>query len=183
MEARSMNDRESEEEREFLITGAKTYLDADDAMALFRRRIQGQIATLLSNRLDEVSRACGREWSANDLRDYTERQADACFIGKRLDVKNQGSIYIYLRMRRESKALTYTAIIDLYRLRQALWPDLWKRVGTKPLGTVACTGNNLFFHQELGSDERIPDFVDHLARTLDDFIAFMNECGGIPKDT
>lgn len=177
-----MSDCGSNEERDFLITGARTYLDADDAMALFRRRIQAEITTLVDDRLGEISRACGREWSANDVKDYTERQTDAYFIGKRLDVKNQGAIYFYLEIRRESSALNYAAGASLYRPNQSLWPDLWERIKEEPAETAGCTGNSAFFHQKLASEESVPDLVEPLALALDEFVAFMSECGGIPKD-
>lgn len=57
------------------MAGARTYLlDVDDAMAQFRRTIQEQISTLLSNRLDEINRACEMDWTPNDLWDLFFQQ-------------------------------------------------------------------------------------------------------------
>jgi hypothetical protein len=178
-----MSDNGSDQEREFFVTGAKTYLDVDDAMAQFRHMIQDKITTSVSRRLDDINQACDMAWTTNDLKDYTSRQSDSFLVGKQVTVENGGlycgGLYFYLRIGRESGALVYTTIVDLYRLRANIAIDLWK-CGAASV-TASWKGTNLWFQQRVPSADETPDFLEHLNRALDDFIKFVRDCGGLRK--
>jgi hypothetical protein len=174
-----MSEAVSNKEREFFVTGAKTYLDVDDAMAQFRRRIQDQVTKLVDRRLDEINRACETDWTANDLRDYTERLSDCFCVGKQVALENFGALYFYLRICREDANLAYTTIVDLYRQRANLAIGLWD-FGTIS-NTASCKGNDIFFPQRLLSEEQVLNFPEHLNSALDNFITFIRGCGGLSK--
>jgi hypothetical protein len=179
-----MSSNGSDREREFFVTGAETYLDADDAMAQFRHMVQDKIATLVSGRLEEINRACDMAWTTNDLKDYTSRQSDNFLVGKQVTVESPsglycGGLYFYLRIGREGGALAYTTMVDLYRLRANIAKDLWKCGAAS--GTASWKGTDLWFQQKVPSSDETPDFPEHLNRALDDFIKFIGDCGGIRK--
>lgn len=164
-----MSDIETDHEREFLKTGAETYLDADDAMAAFRHKVQDEIAKVLSMRLDEINQACNMNWTRNDLKDYEGREKDRFYVGKQVVIKNFGVLYFYLRIYRENGFLRYAAVADLYRQRRSLAADLWSE------------GNDLLFERQLAQKESVPDFPEHLNNALDDFITFFRGRGGLQK--
>jgi hypothetical protein len=179
-----MSDNRSDKEREFFVTGAKTYLDVDEAMAQFRRTIQDQITTLVNGRLDEINRACEMDWNPNDLGDYTPRKPDCFQVGKQLTVKNIGGLYcgglyFYFRIGRETGTLVYTTVVDLYRLRTNLAVDLWKHAADS--NTASCKGTDIWFEQRVPSEYESPDFLKYLGRALDEFILFIGDSGGLKK--
>lgn len=82
-----MNTDTSQEEGDFLIAGARTYLDVDEAMEEIRRQIQKQSRRVVAGRIADLARACGQEWSANDVRRYSERETGIFQLGHKLGVK------------------------------------------------------------------------------------------------
>jgi len=176
-----------DEVRQFLITGAKTYLDAHDAMAEFRRKIQDQIVTLARRCLHEINRACDMDWTQNDLTDYTEHESDRFYAGKQLAVKDPGGslrLYFYFRIVRENDSLVYTTLVDLYRINRGLAKGLWESAAAKLAAapdTASWSGNDIWFHQRIPSENETPNFLEYLDRALQEFIGFIGECGGLRK--
>ena len=115
-----------------------------------------------------------------DLRDYTWRPSDCFHVGKQVTLENFGGLYLCLELYRENDTPVYGALVYLWRRRANLAVDMWDRLNAAASNTAYCEGNDLFFERLLSEDE-IPDFLDHLNRALDDFIAFIGGCGGLRK--
>lgn len=175
-----MNNSGADLERDFFVTGARTYLDVDDAMTEFRRFVRNHCRVVASKRLGEINRACEMEWTANDLKDYSWRQPDCFHVGKQIAVENLGGIYFCLEMYRENDSVASGTLVYLYRRRADLAIALWDRLDSTASDTAYCEGNSLIFKRLLSEDE-IPDFPEHLNRTVDAFIAFIVSCGGLTK--
>lgn len=170
-----MSDDGSDKEREFLAIGAKTYLDVDDAMAMFRRRVQDQITRLVNNRLGEINRVCEMEWTSDSLGDYTERWPDGFNVGKQVVVGGLGRLYFYFGLRREKP---YQTVVSLYRQRVNIAVTLWNRATDSHVGH--CKGNSLWFERPVSEDE-VSDFVGYLNQAIDDFVKFIGDCEGLQK--
>ncbi len=172
-----MSDNESDKEREFFETGAKSYLDVDDAMAQWRRMVQDQVTTLINRRLEEINRACGTEWTPNELKDYTERQPDKYLAGKWITVENFGGVYFYLGLSRgERDSLTYEVFADLFRQRQNLAKALWN--GRSACHARESSKNTLGFLKTVPSGE-ISEFPKYLDMAIDAFIKCVGDRGGL----
>jgi hypothetical protein len=119
-------------------------------------------------------------WMTNDFKDYTSRQSDSFVVGKQVTVANDGlycgNLYSYLKIGRESGALVYTTVVDLYRLRAKIAMDLWHYGAAS--GTTSAGTNDLWFQQRVPSADETPEFLEHLNRALDDFIEFIGNGGG-----
>ena len=175
-----MSNKESDNEGEFLVAGAKTYLDVDDAMEQFRRLVQDHCTAMLSKRIDEVNRICKMDWTPNDLKDYKWRQPDSFHIGKHFAIENFGGLYICLELNREKDGMDYATVVYLWRQRRDLARDLWDRLHSAPSDGQYCEGNSLIFQRPL-SEDKIPSFLEYLNLTLNDFIAFIEGSGGLKK--
>ena len=174
-----MNNEESDRKREFLITGARTYVDIDDVMTEFRRLVQDQCRKVVCERLDEISRACSLDWKPNSIKNYVERTADYFNIGKQLAVERLGGLYFCLRLPREDDKGLFRASVFLYRQNQNLASELWGRLSS--ISDTSYSGPyNLFFEQRL-SDDKIPDFGKYLDQAITDFNGFINDSGGLRK--
>jgi hypothetical protein len=174
-----MNNDGSDREREFFVTGVKKYFEVDDAMAEFRRLVQQQCKTVVISRLAEVNQACDMRWTVDDLNDYSEKTDQHRFIGKQVEVKGLGGLYFCLRLSREDDSEPFYAHVFLYRIRRNLATGLWDRSGTN--ASVTWKGrNNIGFGRRLPED-KIPHFEDYLNGAVTDFLAFINESGGIRK--
>ncbi len=111
-----MSEEVTDEERKFLVTGAKTYFAVDEAMEQFRHRVQDQVATLVGGRLSEINKACEMDWTVDDITGYRERNPDNYNVGKQIAVVGFGGLYFYLKLWRE-KCEVY---VNLYRSRMGL---------------------------------------------------------------
>jgi hypothetical protein len=173
-----MNDDDLNREKEFFVTGVKTYVEVDDAMAEFRRLVQQQCKAVAVSRLAELNRTCGMHWTVNDLNDYLQKDKHH-FIGKQMEVKELGGLYFCLRLSREDDSNLFYAYVFLYRRHRDLATGLWERSGES--ASVTWKGrNNIGFARNLPED-RIPLFEDHLNDAVTDFVAFINESGGLRK--
>jgi hypothetical protein len=174
-----MNNDGLDREREFFVTGVKTYVDVDDAITEFRRLVQHKCRTVVSRRLDEVNQACGIGWTADKLDDYSQKTDDHHYIGKRIEVKGLGGLYFCLRLSSEGNSRPFDAFVFLYRIRRDLATGLWDRSGAS--ASVTWKGrNNLGFGRPVPED-KIPHFEDYLDQAVTDFLAFINESGGLRK--
>jgi hypothetical protein len=174
-----MKNEGSDRKREFLITGARTYVDVDDAMMEFRRLVQDQCRKVVSVRLDEVSRACGIDWKPNEIRNYIERTAYYFNFGKQLAVEKLGGLYFCLRLPREHDRGSFRASVFLYRQNQNLASELWGRLNSTSDNSYSGP-NNLFFERRISGDN-IPDFGEYLDQAITDFNAFINVTGGLKE--
>jgi len=177
-----VNDHRPDAEREFLITGARTYLDADDAMKEFRRLIQEQSRTVVCDRLAEINRVCGANWSTDDLGLYSERPAgyDCCQFGQQLPVEELGGLYFCLKLSREGENKLCHAVAFLYRRNKSLAASLWGCFKEGAFATASVGPWNLFFARHV-SEENIPEFREYLNQAITDFIAFIENSGGLRK--
>jgi hypothetical protein len=183
VERPAMSEIGSDKEREFFVTGARTYLDVADAMAEFRRQVQDQCSIVVSRRLDEINRACEMDWTRNALKDYIWPQSDCFHVGNKILVKelgNQGGLYFCLELLRRDDNVVCAALVVLYRERGSLAVDLWVRLRGVRSDTAYSTGNDLIFTRRL-SEDKISSFQEYLNRAIDDFIAFINSSGGLKR--
>jgi hypothetical protein len=169
-----MNDAE----REFFVTGAKTYLDVNDAMAEFHRQVQHQCTDVLATRLRDLNRACQMDWTSVDLKDYQWREGH--HIGKQLSIDGFGGLYFCLELYRKNGSTGYGALTYLWRRRATLAPTIWAILKEAPSDTRWCDGSNLFFWQEL-AENRLPRFKSYLSKAIDEWVGFMEEVGGLKK--
>jgi hypothetical protein len=178
-----MSENGSDTVREFLVTGARTYLDVADAMAEFRRQVQDQCTTVVSRRLDEINRACEMDWTGNGFKDYIWPQSGCFHVGKKVLVKelgNQGGLYFCLELLRRGDSVVCAALVCLYRERGNLAVDLWARLRGAASDAAHSDGNNIFFTRRLSEDE-IPAFQEYLNGAIDDFIAFIIASSGLKR--
>jgi hypothetical protein len=179
-----MTTNASQEERDFLITGAKTYLDVDDAMEEFRRQIQEQSRGVVLGRIGDLKRVCEQEWSANDIRRYSESGAGFFQLGHKLGVKELGSTYgglfLCLKLSREGDRIRYLAVAFIYREKKSLAVSLWDRFREGAFENSSLSDWNIFFTRPLSEDD-IPEFGKHLDQAIADLVAFIEESGGLLK--
>jgi hypothetical protein len=180
MEARNMNKDGLDREREFFVTGVKTYVDADDAISEFRHMVQHKCWTVACGRLEEVNEACGMHLTPTDLHDYVQKTDDHHYVGKQADVKGLGGIYFCLRLSRGDHGSRFDAFAFLYRTHRNLATSLWDRAGRSASATWKGR-RNLGFSRPLPED-KIPDFEDRLDEAVTDFLAFINKNGGLKKN-
>jgi hypothetical protein len=165
-------------EREFFLTGAKSYLDVSDAMSEFRRQVQQQCTEVITARLQDINQASQMDWTADDLKDY--QWTEGHDIGKQLPVDGFGGLYFCLELYREASGVCYGALIYLWRRRANLAPTLWAILEEHPSDTRWCDGNSLIFWQELAEDQ-LTDFQTYLNKAVDEFLAFVEAVGGLKK--
>ena len=166
-------------EREFFVTGVRTYFDVDDAMAEFRSLVQQKCRSVVGERLAELNQACGMHWTIDGLNDYLQRTGEHHYIGKQMEVKGLGGLYFCLRLSRKDDSKPFYAYVFLYRTRRDVATGLWDRSGAS--ASVPWKGrNNLGFGRPLPED-KIPDFEDYLDQAVTDFLAFINDSGGLEK--
>lgn len=163
-----MSEEGTDEEREFLVTGAKKYFAVDEAMEQFRHRVQDQVATLVGGRLSEINKACEMDWAVNDIKDCSFRNPDNCNVGKQITIEGFGTLYFYLKLWRER----YEVCVDLSRRRMDLAGDLWKRAANKT--------NDIFFNRVVPEDG-IPEFGERLSEAIDDFVKLIGDAGGLKR--
>jgi hypothetical protein len=174
-----MNNEILNGEKDFFVMGVTTYPGVDDAMTEFRRLVEHKCWTVASRRLDELNQTCGMHWTVKHLNNYLQKTDEDHFIGKQMEVKGFGGIYFCLRISRKESNGPVGATVFLYRTRRDLAIDLWDRAGTS--ASVTWKGrNNLGFSRPLPQD-KIPDFEDYLDQAVTDFLAFINDGGGLHK--
>jgi len=114
-----MSIKGSEAGREFFLTGAKLYLDVEDALEEFRRRVQEKCARVVEARLREIGQKIGQQWSPEDIRAYQGRWSEegqqGGLVGRQLIVQGFGHLYFYLSLCREDDRIAYHAGVSLWR--------------------------------------------------------------------
>jgi hypothetical protein len=168
-----------DQETEFLSTGVKTYSKADDAMTEFRRLVQQKCRTVVSRRLDDVNRACGMDWTAKKLREYSQKTADHHYVGLHLDVIGLGGLYFCLRISRGDDGKSSDAFVFLYRLHRGLATELW-RLSEKPRSVTWKGKNNRGFGKTIPGD-KIHSFERYLDQAITAFLDFITKSGGLKK--
>jgi hypothetical protein len=182
-----MNDDRSENQKEFFVTGVKSYLDVRDAMEEFCRQVRDQCATVVHRRLDEINLACKMGWTENNLSDYRyffpPSYPDAAHLGKKISVGalgTEGGLYFYLMFPRRRDNPVYEAQVNLYRGRQDVAVDLWASFTGTGSDTAFKTSNALIFKRALPED-KLADLVGYLTEATEDFIIFMSRVEGLKK--
>lgn len=177
-----MNDGRPDAEREFLITGARTYLDADDAMKEFRRQIQDQSSDVVCARLKELKQVCDGKWSQTEVRPYSARYAECFEVGHWLPMeelgKSSGGLYFCLKLSRDPDPLH--AVAYLYRDGKRLATTLWGSFKQGAFPTSSMGTNNLSFARRL-PEESIHELRNYLGEAITDLVAFIDGCGGLRK--
>jgi hypothetical protein len=165
-------------EREFFATGVRTYVEVDDAMTEFRSLVQKKCRAVVNGRLEEINQACDMRWRTNDLNDYLQKTNDHLFVGAMLEVKGLGGLYFCLRFSRKDEGERSDASAFLYRLRRDLADGLFDRFAST--SETSYNRSNIVFLQRFSGDNT-PDFENCLGRAIPDFLAFINESGGLKK--
>uniref|UniRef100_E6PWY7 PD-(D/E)XK nuclease superfamily protein n=1 Tax=mine drainage metagenome TaxID=410659 RepID=E6PWY7_9ZZZZ len=174
-----MNNEKSDKKKDFLIKGARTYIDVDDAMTEFRRLVQDQCLEVVKKRLDDLNYACGMDWKQYQVKNYLERKDDYFYCGKQLAVGGLGGVYFCLRIKRDGNNVLSLASVFLYRKNRNLASELWHNF--TPTSGTSCSGHyNLFFERHMLA-ENIPDFAIHLDEAINDFNEFIHNNGGLKK--
>jgi hypothetical protein len=175
-----MNGNGSDQEKDFFVTGAKTYLDVDAAMVEFRRQVQDLCMNVAIDRLHEINRASGMDWTRNDLKDYRETDLNCVYLGKQVQVEDFGTLFFYLTLSRERDRGPYAASVCLYRQSSKLAVNLWARLSGISSDTADSKGNSLVFTRRIPENE-LHQFREHLAQAVDDFVTFVSASGGLAK--
>jgi hypothetical protein len=140
--------------------------------------VQHKCWTVVSGRLGEINEACGVHLAPTDLHDYVQKMDEHHFIGKQAEAKGLGGWYFCLGLSREDASKRF-AYVFLYRKSRDLATDLWARSAASTLLTWKGR-NNLGSARSLPEDG-IPDFEGRLDEAITDFLAFINESGGLKK--
>src|ERR1035437_1668142 len=157
-----MNNIGLDDEKKILRTGARIYIDVEDAMTEFRRLIQDQCKIVVSRRLNEVSKACDLNWTVNNIKDYMQKATDGFYIGKQMSVKRFGGLYFCLRLsRKEDDRKQFSTFVLLYRQNKNLAVDLWDLLSDDDAGTSYNRTHTLIFERRI-SEDNILDFQNYL---------------------
>jgi|SRR5450432_127155 len=122
-----MSRKRSEPELEFFLTGAKTYLDVEDAVAEFQRQVQERCGEVAGSRLKDIAHVCDQEWVAEQLKDYTEKDNVSRSLGKWVAVEGLGRLAFYFKAYRDDGEVAFGPGVWLSRKRTDLAQDLWSR--------------------------------------------------------
>jgi hypothetical protein len=172
-----MNRKRSEPELEFFSTGAKTYLDVEEAVEEFRRQVQERCGEVAQLRLADIARACDQEWVAGDLKDYKQKDDSGRYLGKSVVVEGLGGdLTLHFRTYRDQREVAFGLGVGLSRKRGDLAPDLWSRANANQRSRLYLS----FGNQSL-TVSQVSDFETHLHLAIDDFIEFMTRAGGLKK--
>lgn len=174
-----MSGKRSEAELEFFLTGAKTYLDVEDALAEFRRQVQGRCRAVVKERLPDICCACQMEWTTDDLQDYKEGGGPS-FLGVKISLEVLGGVCFYFGMEREDNNQVYGIWVQLWRKRRSLAPALWALMEATETANTEYSANSLYFGCTL-SEEQVPEFEEYLNRGIDLFLDFITKAGGLKK--
>jgi hypothetical protein len=183
-----MNDNEAE----FFLAGAKTYLDVDLAVAAFRRQVQAECGRVVKEKLDEINQACKSHWKSSSLKDYLYHQSNpyhAVDLGKKILAEgtgSQGGLYFHLRVARKMDevnegSLDYSAVVQLFRGSKDVLRGLWAHCGTDAPGAAFETTTNSLIFKKIVTEDTLRDFCTHLEHATDEFIIFMGKVGGLMK--
>ncbi len=178
-----MKGKRSGSEQEFFLTGVMTCLDVMEALEEFRRQVQERCRDTVKSRLNDLSAACGIEWKAEDLRDYSETEktgADrAHFLGVKIAIASLGVLSFYLGMERQNGELAFATWTQLLRHGQSVASDLWTlMLSSDP--EAEHTSSSLIFGSELLEDH-LPNFEQHLNQAIDGFVNSIANAGGLKK--
>jgi hypothetical protein len=180
MEGRSMSDTRSDEEKNFFVAAAETYLDVDSAMAEFQRQVQDECKKAISARLGGINQACGVDRRLEYFREYRESGTGCIYLGRQLHLDGFGGLYFYLTIFREYDRTSYGACISLYRQNKKHGKDLWDQISSTSPGRAYTKGNSLYFSRPIPKDQLL-NFQDHLDDAISDFLAFITANGGLKK--
>lgn len=175
-----MNNKGSEVEREFFLTGAELYLEIEEATAEFRRQVRERCTKVVEGRFSETGQACQMEWKSSALSDYRYGWSEGRHIGRQLSIKDFGNLYFCFAFYRDNGRMIYSALVYLYRRNATFAGELWSALGTAPDAAGYRDGNNLYFERGMSKDQ-VPDFEEYLNGAIDDFIAFITKNGGIKQ--
>ena len=174
-----MRNKVSDGERDFFVTGVRTYLQVDEAMAEFRRLVEHKCRAVVSRRLDDINRACGMHWTVKNLNEYSQKTSDHHYLGLQMELKGLGGLYFCLRISRNHDRNPLDAYVFLFRTRRDRAAGLWDRANTS--ASVTWKGQrNLGFGRPLPAD-KIPDFEIYLDLAVTEFIGFLKRFGGLGK--
>jgi len=172
-----MTNHESELETEFFLTGARTYLDVQDALEEFEGQVTSRCSTVVKNRFQEIDDACGGGfWEINDLKDNIQSDGSSATrkrLGKQLPSGRRCSLYLSLELARAKEGVACRSLVHLRRDNSEIASDLWNRAALRD-------NNRIYFERPLAEDQ-IPDFDKHLNEAVSDFIAFVEKAGGLAK--
>jgi hypothetical protein len=79
-----MSDTRSDEEKNFFVAAAETYLDVDSAMTEFQRQVQDECKEAIRDRLGEISQACGKDCRLEYFREYRESGTSCIYLGRQM---------------------------------------------------------------------------------------------------
>lgn len=172
-----MTSYESEPEREFFLTGARTYLDAQDALTEFCRQVIERSTALVRKRLPNIIDACGSGFFGEPT-DYTffDEESGSQRLGTKLEAKGRRCRLCFsLELRRDKDTVAYRALVHLWRGKVGIADNLWSR-RKAPLQN----SKKLYFPSCL-DESQIPDFNEHLDEAITDFTKFIKKAGGLEK--
>jgi hypothetical protein len=175
-----MSDTRSDEEKNFFVAAAETYLDVDSAMAEFQRQVQAECGKAISDQLAEINQACGMHRKLKDFNEFRESGIGCIYLGRQLHLEGFGGLYFYLKIFREYDRASYGAYVSLYRRNRKHGQDLWNQMDSTSLGGAYTKGNSLYFTRPIPKDQLL-NLRDHLGNAISDFLAFFTANGGLKK--
>jgi hypothetical protein len=181
-----MSDTRSDEEKNFFVAAAETYLDVDSAMTEFQRQVQDECKEAIRDRLGEISQACGKDCRLEYFREYRESGTGCIYLGRQMHLDGFGGLYFYLKIFRELTIFreydrtSYGAYISLYRQNKKHGKDLWDQISSTSPGRPYTKGNSLYVSRPIPKDQLL-NFQDYLDDAISDFLAFITASGGLKK--
>jgi hypothetical protein len=184
MEGRRMNMAGSDVDREFFLTGAKTYLDVKDALAEFQTRVRHACDAVVMDLLNDINCACCLNLSRSDFKDYIwNASSDEVHIGRKALLKtlgpSEGGLYLGLVLRRQNQRRFCEARVFLYRDNDSFVPSFWDKLSGTSTPSFYRKGKlDCGVDKEL-SDDEIANIQETIAQVTAALLACITSAGGI----
>src|SRR4051812_48228468 len=183
-----MNSDQADPEREFILTGVKTYLDVWDTILEFRTRVQEDCNAAVGNRLHEINKAFKMNWTGSNLKDYLYHDSShsEAQIGKKILIKDLGStaggLYFALVLSRANDSITAEMRAFIYRDNEKAASDFWNSLSVCRSEIAYSRGKLEWGVRRCLADGSPLDFREHLTQAIDSFTACVNAAGGLLRD-
>jgi hypothetical protein len=180
-----MNNDESNPEREFLLTGLKTYLDVHEAIAEFEDRVREDCNAALMSRLNEINSAFKMSWTEANMRDYTFTDSShrAIHLGRKIltnELGNyEGGLYFALALSPAKDGSKAEMLAYLYRDNTKAAADFWNRLSLSGAPAFYSKGSLECGVKRPLTLEAFQDFREPLTEAIDILVVYVKDAGGL----